>query len=127
MPPLKPPARSAALFLYMLPVAVWTHRLPQKQLLTYTFKTIEHCTSAIEVIGAVSAYCVALAHLLANHGDRSGALDAAREFVVAFQNETLTDWLDKALGASDPSLLPMPLERVDEESKEVALVTGEGI
>ena len=65
-----------------MPMAIWSHRLPLEQMYLAISSEVRFTHDLPMVAKLVTAYCVAIRHLLLNAEDpnrRKGAFDAAKE------------------------------------------------
>ena len=86
-------SQSNGCLMRIAPLPVFLRHLPREDAanavreevgLTHVNETIQH---------ACVLYCLTITHLLTHPGDRSGAFQSSKEFVLATGNEEVKDWL----------------------------------
>lgn len=88
------------------PLGIWGHRLPPAVLAKWARTDSQLSHPNVCCADAVAAYVIAIAHLLTNPGDNTGAVLAAKTWTEAYAYEDVGDWLRQALEGETASFTP---------------------
>ena len=85
------------------PLSVWAHKLSTAKIEEVTKYDVNLTHSHQACVVAVSAYNVAIAHLINNLGDRKGAIEAVAKYLKESGDADVKEWFEEAMNAKDES------------------------